>query len=150
MSLHGTIQNTLKEAMLKRDAFKVTVLRGVLAAFMNELIAKKSSDKELSDADATAVIKRLTKQRKDSITQFKAGGREDLVKNEEAELVVLESYMPSMMSKADIKKTAITMKEKLKVTDKTKLGALVGAVMKELKGKADGGDVKAVVESLFE
>jgi len=150
MSLHGTIQSTLREAMLKRDAFKVTVLRGVIAAFMNELIAKKSADKELSDADALAVVKRLTKQRKDSIVQFTEGGRKDLVKNEEAELAILEGYLPTMMSKADIKKTAVAMKEKLKVTDKTKLGALVGAVMKELKGKADGGDVKAVVESLFE
>ncbi len=149
MSLHQTIQSNLKESMLKKDALRVGVLRSIIAAFMNELVAKKSADKELNDDDALAIVKRLSKQRKDSIAQFKTAGREDLVASEEAELKIIETYLPQMMSKDDIKKVALVKKTEMGMTDKTKLGALVGVVMKELKGKADGGDVKAVVESLF-
>jgi uncharacterized protein YqeY len=96
-----------------------------------------------------AVIKRLAKQRKDSIEQFQKGNREDLVEGEEKELVVLESYLPQLMSKEEIEPIAIAKKEELGITDKGKKGQLIGAVMKEVAGKADGGDVKAVVEKLF-
>ena len=90
-----------------------------------------------------------SKQRKDSIEQFTAGGRQDLVDSEAAELSVLEKYLPQMMSRDEIKKVAEAKKAELGITDKTKLGQFVGALMKELKGKADGADVKAVAESMF-
>jgi len=149
MSLHATIQGQLKEAMVAKDALRVSVIRNMLSAFMNELVAKKSADKELKDEDALAVIKRLTKQRKDSIAQFEQAGRNDLTANEQSELKILETYLPTMMSRDDIRVVAEKKKQELGVTDKAKIGQLTGAVMKDLKGKADGGDVKAVVESLF-
>lgn len=98
---------------------------------------------------ALAVIKRSVKQHKDSIEQFKRGGREELVKEEEAELKILETYLPQMMGRDEIRKAAEKIKEKLGVTDKSKAGSFIGAVMKELKGKADGADVKAVVDELL-
>ena len=70
-------------------------------------------------------------------------------KAEEAELKILESYLPAQMPEAEVRKVAEAVKAKLGVTDKTKLGQLIGAVLKETKGKADGGVVKKVVESLF-
>ncbi len=151
MSLHTTIKSQIKEAMLTKDAVRLSVVRGLVAAFMNELVAKKRKPtEEVSDDEAIAVIRRLVNQRKDSIEQFTKGGRQDLVAAEAAELKILETYLPAMVSRDEIKKIALAKKTALGVTDKTKLGQLVGAVMKELKGKADGNEVKTVVEELFE
>lgn len=140
----------IKKAMLARDTVRLNTLRGLSSAFTNELVAKgmKPQD-ELPDEACLVVIKRLVKQRKDSIEQFKAGGREDLVESESAELVILEALLPQMMSQDDIRKIAEAKKAEMGITDKTKLGMLIGAVLKETKGQADGGDVKIVVESLF-
>ncbi len=133
--------------MLAKDTLKLTVVRGLTAAFMNEEIAKGKTS--LSDEDALAVIKRSVKQRKDSIDQFKKGGRPELATDEEAEMKILETYLPKMMSKAEIKKVVEKKKAEMGTVDKAKLGQFMGAVMKELKGQADGGDVKEVVESIF-
>ncbi|MFA6535975.1 MAG: GatB/YqeY domain-containing protein [Candidatus Paceibacterota bacterium] len=150
MSLQNDIRSQVKDAMLKREAVRLGVLRGLLAAFTNELVAKgKKPDQELADEDVLTVIKRSVKQRKDSIEQFKAGNRDDLAESEAAELKILETFLPQMMSEADITKVAEAKKKELGVTDNSKLGVLVGAVMKELKGQADGATVKKVVESLF-
>ncbi|MBL7045114.1 MAG: GatB/YqeY domain-containing protein, partial [Parcubacteria group bacterium] len=95
------------------------------------------------------VIKKQAKQRKDSIEQFKAGGRDELAESEEKELVILSAYLPEDMSREEVEKIAIAKKEELGVTDKSKIGILMGAIMKEAKGKADGTVVKEVVEGLF-
>ena len=101
------------------------------------------------DADALAVIAKLAKQRKDSIDQFKKGGREDLVKEEEDELKILEVYLPKLMEKSEVETIAKAKKEELGITDATKKGMLMSALMKDLKGKADGMVVKEVVDALF-
>ena len=150
MSLHIDIKSQIKEAMLKKQAVRLSVLRSLVAAFTNELVAKsRKPQEELQDAEALTVIKRSINQHKDSIEQFKKGGREDLVTAEARELKVLEEYMPAQMSKEDIRKIAEAKKTEMGITDKSKIGMFMGALMKELKGKADGGDVKAVVENLF-
>jgi len=144
------IREDMKKAMIARDPVRVTVLRGLMAAFTNELVAKmKKPDEALADADALTVIQRAIKQRKDSIEQFTKGGRKDLVSEETKELKIIEEYSPAMMGKKEINAVATKMKEKMGVTDKAKMGVLMGAVMKELKGKALGSDVKDAVEALF-
>ena len=151
MSLHEQIKNEIKEAMKAKETVRLEVLRGIIAAFTNELVSKKRKpDEILEDDEGLQVIGRLAKQRKDSIEQFKKGNREDLVQIEEAELKILETYLPEMMSKKEIEKIAKQKKEELGIDDGAKKGMLMGALMKELKGKADGGDVKEVVDSLFE
>lgn len=148
--IHTEIKEKVKEAMLARDQVRLLVLRNMLSSFTNELVAKKRKpDEELGEDDALAVIRRLTKQRKDSIEQFTKGGRMDLVENEQAELKVLETFLPQMLSKDEIKIVAEKKKAELGITDKTKSGMLMAGIMKELKGKADGSDVKEVVEGLF-
>ncbi len=150
MSLQTDIKSEIKEAMLAKDSTRVLVVRGLVAAFTNELVAKgKKPTEELSDEDVLNVIRRNVKQRKDSIEQFTAGGRADLAESEKAELAILEKYLPKMMSKEDIKKIADAKQKELGITDKSKIGQFVGMLMKELKGKADGADVKEVAESLF-
>ena len=148
--MHKDIKEKVKEAILAKDQTRLLVLRNMLSAFTNELVTKKRKpNEELGDDDAITVIKRLTKQRKDSIEQFTKGGRMDLVTNEEAELKILETFLPQMMSKDEIRKIAEAKKVEMNVTDKAGMGKFMGMLMKEFKGKADGNDVKEVVESLF-
>ncbi len=149
-NLQTKIKEGIKEAMKAKDSVRLETLRGISSALTNELVTKgKTPQDNISDEDAVAVISRLAKQRKDSISQFKAGGREDLVEVEESQLLILEEFLPTLMSREEILPIAIAKKAELGVTDKTKAGQLTGALMKDLKGKADGGLVKEVVESLF-
>lgn len=150
MSLHKQIIEDAKQAMLKKDEPRLTVLKGVKATFTNELLAKKGKPQtELSDEEALQILRRLVKQRKDSIEQFGKGGRQDLVKDETAELKILEAYLPSQMSEVDIRKITQRKMKELGISDKAKIGMLTGAVMKELKGNADGAVVKKIIEELF-
>ncbi len=135
---------------MAKDALRLAAFRAMSAAFTNELVAKNKKPQDmLTDEEAIAVITKLAKQRKDSIEQFKKGGREDLVKEEEAELSILETYLPKMMSKAEVEKIAKAKKTELAITDPSKKGLLMSALMKDLKGKADGSTVKEAVDSLF-
>lgn len=136
--------------MMAKDTVKLSVVRGISAGFTNELVAKgRKPDEILSDEEALSVITRQAKQRKDSIEQFKSGGREDLAEKEEAELKILEAYLPTMMSREEIKPLAEAKKAELGVSDKTGAGQLMSALMKDLKGKADGTDVRAIVDELL-
>ena len=148
--LHEQIKAGIKEAMMAKDTVRLETYRGMLSAFTNELVAKNRKPNEmLSDEDAVAVITRLSKQRKDSIEQFKKGNREDLVKEEQAQLAILETYLPKLMDKSEVEIIAKAKKGELGITDATKKGMLMSALMKDLKGKADGMVVKEVVDSLF-
>lgn len=148
--LHQTIKESIKDAMRAKDTLRLETLRSIVAACTNELVASRRTPQEtLTDEEVLAVVKRLGKQRKDSIEQFEKGGREDLADKEKAELVILESFLPKMPERDEIKKVAEAKKIELGITDKSKAGQLVGAVMKKLKGQADGGVVKEVVDGLF-
>ena len=148
--LQQKIREDLKDAMRAKDELRLNVLRGFLSALTNELVAKKRKpSEELSDEDATTVLQRLVKQRKDSITQFTAGGRADLAKNEESEMKVIKTYLPEMLSFEAVLELVKKKKNEMEIVDKTKSNLLMGAVMKELKGKADGTVVKKAVDSLF-
>ncbi len=148
--LHEQIKNGIKEAMMAKDVLHLKAFRAMSAAFTNELVAKNKKPQEmLADEEALVVITRMAKQRKDSIEQFKKGNREDLVKEEQAELSILETYLPKLMDKSEVGKIARAEKEKLGISDVTKKGMLMSILMKELKGKADGNMVKEAVDSLF-
>ncbi|MEK9181847.1 MAG: GatB/YqeY domain-containing protein [Patescibacteria group bacterium] len=148
--LHEEIKNKIKDAMMKRDTVLLQTLRGMVAAFTNELVSKSRKPNEmLKDEEVMVVITKLAKQRKDSIEQFQKGNREDLVKAETAELAILETYLPKLMDRNEVEKIARTKKEELGIVDATKKGMLMSALMKDLKGKADGLLVKEVVDSLF-
>lgn len=150
MGLHEDIRNSLKDAMKAKDAVKLRTVRSILTAFTNELVATGKTPQDIiTDENGLAVIKRLAKQRKDSIEQYEAASRNDLSEPEKEELAVLEAYLPTLMTQEQILPIAQAKKAELGVEDKAKMGILVGAIMKELAGKADGADVKAVVEGLF-
>ena len=135
---------------MAKDALRLKAYRAMSAAFTNELVAKNKKPQDmLDDAEVLAVITRLAKQRKDSIEQFKKGGREDLVKEEADELAIFETYLPQLMLRNDIEKVAQLKKEELGIADIKEKGKLMSVLMKDLKGKADGAVVKEVVDSLF-
>jgi len=150
MKLHQTLKEQIKEAMKAHDTVRLSVLRGLVASCTNELVSlKRMPQDELSDEEVLNVIRRGVKQRKDSIEQFSKGGRLDLVENEKAELVILETYLPQMMSEEEVLNFAKVKMAELGNIDKTKIGMFMGTLMRELKGKADGDVVKRVVESLL-
>jgi uncharacterized protein YqeY len=148
--IHEEVKNKIKEAMMQKDSVALETYRGMLAAFTNELVARERKPSEtLMDEEALAVITRMGKQRKDSIEQFKKGNRDDLVKVEEAQLKILETYLPKLMDKEEVEKIARAKKEELGIEDSAKKGMLMSALMKDLKGKADGAVVKEVVDGLL-
>lgn len=150
MSLHEEIKNNIKEAMKAKDTVRLEVMRGLVTAFTNELVSTGRTPQDfLTDDEALTVITRASKQRKDSIEQFTKGGRMDLVAEEAPQLAILESYLPKLMDQSEVETIAKAKKEELGITDPTKKGMLMSALMKDLKGKADGTVVKNVVDSLF-
>ena len=148
--LHQKIQDDIKAAMLARESIKLDTLRGLLAAFTNELVSKKRKPTELlTDDEARAVIARQVKQRKDSIEQFEKGGRKDLADGERVEMAFLVPYLPAQLSEEDVRNAAIKKKALLGVSGKGDAGKLMSALMADLKGKADGGLVKKVVDEVL-
>ena len=148
--LHEEIKGKIKEAMMARDAVRLEVLRGMVTAFTNEAVAKGKTPQDfLDDESALAVITRLSKQRKDSIDQYTKGGREDLAEEEKAQLAVIETFLPKLMDKSEVETIAKAKQSELGITDPAKKGMLMAALMKDLKGKADGTVVKEAVDALF-
>src|SRR3989338_2528923 len=125
------IRSDMTAAMRARDDLRVQTLRGALAAFTNELVAKgKKPTEELVDADAIIVLKRLAKQRKEAAEQYEKGGRAELAQKEASELKIIEGYLPQMASREEIEKVARAKKDELGVTDASSAGKLTGVVMK--------------------
>ncbi|MEA3398972.1 MAG: GatB/YqeY domain-containing protein [Patescibacteria group bacterium] len=147
MSLHQKIKEGIKESMKNRDTVQLNVRRDLVTSFTNELVANgKTPQGELTDEEVLKVITRTAKQRKDSIDQFTKGGRNDLVEEEKAQLAILEKYLPEMMNEDDIRKV---VEAKLLEMGSGNKGMLMGSIMKELKGKADGSLVKKVLNELI-
>ena len=151
MSLHTQIKGEVQNALKARDEVRLRTLRGLLAAFTNELVAtKQKPGSVLSDKVVTEVISKDAKKRKDSFEQFIKGKRDDLAESEKLELAILETYLPDMMDRKAVESVVTTKQKELKITDVTQKGKLMGAVMQELKGKADGTLVKEVVDALLD
>lgn len=150
MTLMEQLTADMKEAMKAKEETRLLVVRGLKAACTNELVTLGRMPQDmLTDDEVLTVIRRESKRRKDAAQQFTDGGRPDLADNEKAELVFIDAYLPQMMSIDEIRPIVMAKKEALGVTDKSGAGKLTGALMQELKGKADGADVKTVVDSLF-
>lgn len=150
MTIQEKVKEDMKQAMKDKNTVKVEVMRGLMTAFTNELVATgKTPQDPLGDDEALKVINRAAKQRKDSIAQFEAGGRPELAESEKAELVFIEEFLPEMMGEDEIRKIAEAKKAELNIEDKSQFGQLMGAVVATTKGQADGAAVKKVVEELL-
>lgn len=148
--LHEQIKNQIKESMKARDTVRLEVMRGLVTAFTNELVATGKTPQDiLPDEQVINVITRSSKQRKDSIEQFTKGNRMDLVEIEKAQLSIIEEFLPKLMEVSEVEKFVKEKYNVLEVKDATKKGLFMSSLMKELKGKADGSIVKEVVDKLF-
>ena len=150
MTIHENLKRSIPEALRARDEVRLRTLRSLVTAMTNEVVAKKRKPEEfLTDEEAIIVIKRATNQRKDSIEQFEKAGRVDLAGPEKAELALLETYLPAQMSREEIMAFVQAKMAERGATSKADAGAFIGGLMKELKGRAEGSEVKAVVDSLL-
>ncbi len=150
MAIHETLKKSIPEALRAHDEVRLRTLRSLVTAMTNEVVAtKRKPDEYLTDDEAITVLKRASNQRKDSIEQFEKASRHDLAEPEKLELAIIESYLPQMMSREEITPIAKAKMAELGISNKADAGKFTGALMKELKGKADGGDVKAVVDNLL-
>lgn len=148
--LHEQIKNNIKESMKAGDKIRLEVMRGLVTAFTNELVATSRTPQDmLTDEEVIKVITRASKQRKDSIEQFTKGGRTDLVDIEEDQLKILEEFLPKLMERNEIEEVVKNKISELGSIDPTKKGIFMASIMKDLKGKADGSLVKEVVDLLF-
>lgn len=146
MSLKQQILEDLKTAMKAGDTVRRDTLRMFDSMIKNVEIEKKKREEGLSDAEVQDVATRAIKQRRDAAEQYKAGGREDLVEKENAEIAVLMDYMPVQMSEAEATAEVERIIANLGVTSKADIGKVMGAAMGALKGKVDGNIVKKIVE----
>lgn len=112
-------------------------------------IEKRKPAAECSDTEIEDVLRRLVKQRKDSIEQYRTGNREDLAEKEASELRLLEAYLPQAMPESELEALVKTTLTASGMTDKTQMGQAMGVVMKQVAGRASGDDVRRVVERLL-
>jgi uncharacterized protein YqeY len=143
MSLKDQITEDMKVAMRAKDAPRLLTIRGLLAACKQREVDERIV---LDDAAVIAIIDKLVKQRKDSITQFSAGNRPDLVEKEAAELQVLEGYLPQRLSADEIAVQVAAIVAALGATGPGDMGKVMGAVKAKLAGQADMGLVSAAVK----
>ncbi len=144
MTLKEQITEDMKTAMRAKDAPRLLTIRGLLAALKQREVDERI---ELDDAAVIAIVDKLVKQRKDSITQFTAGGRTDLVEKEAAELAVLEGYLPQRMGAEEVQAAVAAIVAQLGATGPGDMGKVMGAVKTQLAGKADMAVVSAAVKS---
>ena len=136
-----TIEDALRQAMLKKEADKVSVLRMLVAGLKNSRIEK---GEDLNEEDEMKVVKKEAKKRTEAIEMYKKAGRSELVEKETKELKMLKEYLPEEMGEEKIKEMVAEMKQAGKLGDD--FGSAMKAVMGRLKGKADGKLVAAAVK----
>jgi hypothetical protein len=143
MSLKDRITEDMKAAMRARQAERLSAIRLLLAAIKQREIDSRA---EADDAAVLAIVEKLIKQRKDSIAQFEAGGRADLVAKETAEVDVLAAYLPQQMSEAEVGAAIDAAISELGATGPAAMGKVMGLLKPRLAGRADIGQVSAVVK----
>ncbi|MCL5090695.1 MAG: GatB/YqeY domain-containing protein [Patescibacteria group bacterium] len=144
--LKQQIEEEIKAALKSGDQVRLSTLRLVLSAIKNLEIDKHS---EATDEDVIVVVQKQIKQRKEAIELYRKGGREDLAAKEEAELSILNKFIPQQLSEPEIKKVVEEVRAGMPETEKNNFGKVMALVMARVKGKAEGNLVgKVVKESL--
>lgn len=137
------LQADLKNAQLSRDEVKVSTLRLLLSEIHNARIQKGV---EVSDQDIVLVIRREAKKRKEAVIGFRSGNREELALKEEAELKILEGYLPAGLTNEELTKIVLDTINEMGASTLADMGKVIGAVMGKAGGRADGGTVSALVK----
>jgi len=144
--LKQKLTDDLKQAMRDGDTVKRSVIRLVMAAIKNAEIARQTT---LEDSDILGVIAKEVRQRKESIEAFKQGKRADLVSQEEAEMAVLEKYLPQQMSREEVVAEARKVIAEVGASGLSDKGKVMPQLIARLKGRADGREINEVVTELL-
>jgi uncharacterized protein YqeY len=144
MSLKERITEDMKAAMRAKDAPRLLTIRGLLAAMKQREVDERI---ELDDAAVVAIVDKLVKQRKDSIEQFAAGGRQDLVDNETAELKVLQAYLPARLGADEIASEVAALVAETGASGAGDMGKVMAAAKARFAGRAEMGLVSAAVKA---
>ncbi|MDZ7716496.1 MAG: GatB/YqeY domain-containing protein [Balneolaceae bacterium] len=147
MALKDQIMADLKEAMKNKDQDRLRVLRSLKAKLLEkEISERKGGEASISDEQTIEVLMKAAKQRKESIEQFEEGNRNDLADAEKAELEIIESYLPEMLEEDEVRNIAREKIDQLGAETMADMGKVMGVMMQELKGKAEGSIVSKVVK----
>ena len=144
MSLKEQISEDLKTAMRAKDSGRLATIRLINAAIKQKEVDERI---ELNDDQVLSVVEKMIKQRKDSISQFEAGGRQDLADIEKAELVVLNAYMPAQMSEAEVQAEVAAAVAAVGAAGPQDMGKVMGVLKPKLAGRADMTAVSAMVKA---
>ena len=144
MSLKLRIIEDMKTAMRAKDTVRLGTIRLLLAATKQKEIDERI---ELDDAAVSSIVEKLIKQRKDSISQFQAAGRDDLVAVEQAELVVLQAYLPEQLSAAEVEAAVVAAIAESGAASAKDMGKVMGLVKPKHAGRADMGQVSALIKA---
>ncbi|MBU1395016.1 MAG: GatB/YqeY domain-containing protein [Gammaproteobacteria bacterium] len=144
MSLKARITDDMKAAMRAKEAVRLGTIRLLLAAIKQKEIDERI---ELDDAAVSSIVEKLIKQRKDSISQFQAAGRDDLVATEQAELIVLQAYLPEQLSVAEVEAAVAAAIAESGAASAKDMGKVMGLLKPRLAGRADMGQVSALIKA---
>lgn len=147
MSLYNELNEHMKQAMKEKDKDRLSVIRLVRAALQNEAI--NQGVETLSEEDELMILSREVKQRNESLRDFKAAKRDDLVKQVEKELTILATYMPEQLADDELEKMIKQAIETTGATSQKDFGKVMGVIMPQVKGKADGSRVQKLVQQLL-
>ncbi len=144
MSLKLRITDDMKAAMRAKETARLGTIRLLLAAIKQKEVDERI---ELDDAAVSSIVEKLIKQRKDSISQFQAAGRDDLVAAEQAELVVLQTYLPEQFSAAEVEAAVVAAIAESGASSAKDMGKVMGLLKPRLAGRADMGQVSALIKA---
>lgn len=144
MTIQEKIQSQMTEAMRNKDSLRLSVLRMMKSAVKNKEIEKM---KPLDESEVLGVLNSLVKQRNDSVDQFRKGGREELAQKEEAEIKIIEEYLPAAASEEDIRKAIEETVQETGASSMKDMGKVMKATLARLAGKSvDGARVSQMVK----
>jgi hypothetical protein len=144
MSLKARITDDMKTAMRAKETARLGTIRLLLAAIKQKEVDERA---EMDDAAIGSIVEKLIKQRKDSISQFQAAGRDDLVTAEQAELAVLQAYLPEQLSAAEVEAAVAAAIAESGATSARDMGKVMGLLKPRLAGRADMGQVSALIKA---
>ncbi|NBC18218.1 MAG: GatB/YqeY domain-containing protein [Bacteroidetes bacterium] len=149
MTLTDQLQADLKDAMRAKDRVRLRTIRSLRTALTEKEIELRSSSEAMSDEDALRVVQKQAKQRRDAIEQYAEAGREDLVRKEEEELEIIETYLPEQLGDDAIRKVLHEIIAATGAASPRDMGKVMGAAMKRLRGRADGRRINELAQELL-
>ena len=146
MTLSEKIRNDMIDAVKAKDTLKIDILKMVLASLKNSEIEK---GEQLDEKAQENILRKEAKKLKDAYEEYKQAGRDDLAEKEKAQLEILEAYLPKLMDESEIRNFVEKKAKELGAQGPRDMGKVMGVVMKELQGKADGGVVNNIVKDVL-